>query len=126
MVVSGLALWLGLLVSTLTTITLHVAQADLTSTGDPFLDWLIIGKGGQLVAALTATLFAIAGYLKIRTVAQKVPRLEQQVQTVQRQTNGTLSYKDNRIAVLESHLRENNIPIPPHQPREENSDAGNS
>lgn len=129
MVVSGLALWSELLVCTHTIITQLAALADQSdpgSTGDPFLDWIILGRGGQLIAALTAVLMALAGYLKIRTVAQKIPQMQDQISTVQEQTNGNVSYRDNRIATLENELRLHGVPIPSNQPREDNPNAGNS
>ena len=127
MVGSGLVLSSGLPVFTLTITTLHVALVDSASqTGSIFWDWLIFGRGSLLVASLSGTLFALAAFLKSRTVVKQLPVIQQQLNDVQEQTNGNTTYKDNRVSALESTLQENGIPIPRSELREEAPHAGNS
>lgn len=110
-----------------TTVTLLVALGDPASqTGSVFLDWLIFGRGSLLATSLTGALFALAGFLKSRTTARQLPAIQQQLNEVQEQTNGNTTYKDNRVAALESTLQENDIPIPRSEMREEARHARDS
>lgn len=125
MVGSGLVLWSALQAFMHTIITLLAGQAD-SQTGSLFWDWLIFGRGSLLVASLSGTLFALAAFLKSRTVVKQLPAIQQQLNDVQEQTNGNTTYKDNRVAALESTLQDNGIPLPRNEMREEAPHAGNS